>query len=217
MENELKNHAINIANEFETENVNFVPFEQLPEGWHPVKVTVAVITDDIHTGLRNPKPKPVDQRPEWEDPTPQIGVYFQTETNHGCSRRFTLLGYKNFDKLLKDDSAAAKECEPKGDARYAVDVKDKVRLVDADNTRLARLIIKRMCTAAAVPEGVKGGDIPGHLVGKELMIQVGSHTYREKKYYDVVNFAPIGTPAEDLLRIPTPTGVVTEIPATDPV
>jgi hypothetical protein len=215
MAEEKVTFAQRIADELMTENVNFVPFEQLTEGWHDVKVSLAIVTDDVHAGLRNPKPKDEAQRPGWMDPTPQIGVYFQTDTNHGCARRFSLLGYKNFDALLKADPAEAKACEPMGDSRYAVDKNDKVRLIDPENTRLARLIVKRMCTAAALKEGIKGSEIPQNLIGKTLKIQVGSHMYNGKKYYDVVNFAPVDTPAEDLNRIPTPTGVMTALPATD--
>lgn len=207
--------AERIAAELTTENVNFVPFEQLIEGWHPVKVSLVVITDDLHVGLRNPQPKAEDKRPIWTDPTPQIGVYFQNELNHGCARRFSIFGYKKYDDLLKADPAEAATCTKEGVQGYAVDKKDKVRLIDEENTRQSRMILKRMCTAAGVPEGVNGLDLPSALHGKELMIQVTSHEFEGKKYYDVQNFAPIGTPASDLARIPTPSGVITALPATE--
>jgi hypothetical protein len=215
MNEESRNYAAVIADEFTTENVNFVPFKQLPVGWHAVIISMAIITDDIHTGLRNPKPKADDKRPVWNDATPQLAVYFQTKDNQGCSRRFALLGYQKFDDLLKRDPEEAKLCTPEGDARYAVDIKDHVRMIDPENTRLARLIVKRLCTVANVPEGIKGSEIPAHLLNKELQIQVGSRIFNGKEYFDVVNFAPVGTPAEELARIPVPQNVMTELPATD--
>lgn len=217
MDTKVKNQA-EVAfgqGEFQTQNVSLIPFEQLEPGWHKVKVRRAIFTDDTKTGLVNPTPKPMDKRAPWDDPTYQLAVYFANDENKGATRRFTRYGYATMEDLLKEDPKTAKECVAMGDQRYAVDKKDKVRIVSKEKTRRAELIVNRLMTASGVPEGTTGKAILDELIGKELQIEVTCHVYNGKTYFDVTNFAKADTPAEELKRIPKPQGVLDYIPATE--
>ena len=215
METNVKNYAETAFADFTKEDVSLIPFENLAPGWHKVKVSMAIFTNDFMTGLREPKMKAADKLPTgWTDPTYQLALYFEGDQHRGATRRFTRYGYWKFDELLKADPKSASECEAKGDQGYAVDKKDKVRLVSPEATRKAGLILNRCLTAAGIPAGTPGNLLLESIKGKELLVEVAGHTYGGKTYLDVINFADMNTPSDELKRIPRPEGVMTEIPAT---
>jgi len=200
--------------DFSSKKVNTLPFEHLAIGWHRVIAKTAQFTNDFMSGLRNPTMKTADKLPAWKDPTYQLAIYFEGENHKGATRRFTKYGYEKYDELLKTDPELAAECIPLGEARYAVDKVDMVRMVSEDLTNKAEAILNRCLTAMGVPEGTGGNDLIPAIHGKELMIQIGQRTHKGKDYLDVINFASVETPEAELSRIPHPENVVTELPAT---
>ena len=203
-----KNNELTFAEQafagFESQEVNFLPFEQLPEGWHPVTIKMAIITTDFMKGLRNPTPKPVEERPVWKDATVQIAVYFEAENHTGATRRFSRFGYWKYDDFIAAHPDRANQVTKEGDQGYAV-LKDKgVRIQSEDATNAAGMILNRMLTAAGIPAGTKGSDLCKALEGKKLKIQVTKHVYNKEEYFDVANFVSIETPDSELERVPQP-------------
>lgn len=201
-----------------TKKVSLLPFEQLACGWHKVVVMMVIFTSDFYKGLRNPVRKAENELPPWEDETNQLAVYFEGENRKGATRRFTRWGYWKYDELLKVNPDEAATCEKMGDQGYAVDKVDHVRLIDnTENgaTQKALAILSRFTKAAGIPEDTPLDQLDTVLLKKELMIEVGARTYKGKTYLDVVNFANVDMPAEELKRIPKPEGVMDHIPATD--
>ena len=201
--------------DFESQEVSFLPFEPFPEDWHDVEVKMAIVTTDFMTGLREPKPKPADQRPVWRDATIQLLAYFEAENHTGATRRFSKYGYEKFDDLLKSNPEKAAQCTREGVQGYAVTKDKKTRIINAEATQAAGLILNRMLTAAGVPAGTKGPAICDALIGKKLKIMVTKHIFEGNEFTDVTNFASIDTPMEALARIPAPgKKEVVEVPAT---
>ena len=180
----------------QTSKVNTLPFEQLVPGWHAVEVKMAIETNDFMSGLRNPVMKPVDKLPAWKDPTYQLAFYFEGENHKGATRRFSRYGYWKFDDLVKEDAELAKEFQPMGEQRYAVDKKDMVRLTNDLLTDKCMLILNRCTTAAGIPEGTPGDQLCEQMIGRKLQIEIGAREYKGTVYMDVINFASIDTPAE---------------------
>ena len=200
---------------FESQEVSVLPFEQLEEGWHPVTVKMAILTTDFMTGLRNPTPKPLDKRPPWKDVTVQLAIYFEGDNHRGATRRFTRFGYFKYDELLKANAEMAAKCTKEGDQGYAITMDKHTRVMSEKATNSAGMILNRMLTAAQVPAGTKGNVLCNALIGKTLKIQVTSHNYNGKEYFDVENFVTIDTPDSELDRVPTSKkNEVAEVPAT---
>lgn len=200
---------------FESQEVNFLPFQKFELGWHDATVKMAILTSDIYTGLRTPTLKKADKMPVWKDATPQLAVYFEGENHVGETRRFPARGYKKFDVLLAQNPEKAAQCTKEGAQGYAVTKDTRVRIIDQEATEASQMIINRMLTAAGVPAGITGGEkICEALVGKKLKIQITAHQFQGKDYTDVQNFVSIDTPVAELSRVPVPKNVVTVIPET---
>ena len=216
---ETKNADYNVTAfaDFATENVNTLPFENLQPGWHKAKIKLAIFTNDFMSGIFKPVMKSQDKLPTgWSDPTYQLAIYFEGDNHKGASRRFTRYGYWKMDDLLKADPELAAECETAGEQGYAVDKTEKVRMISEENTRKASLILNRFLTAAGIPAGTPGTELLENLKDRELRIEIGARLYKEKLYTDVINFASLDTPEEELKRIPKPEGVLDMMPATQP-
>ena len=195
--------------------VNTLPFEQLQPGWHPVEVKMAIETNDFMSGLRNPVMKPTDKLPAWKDPTYQLAFYFEGENHKGATRRFSRYGYCKFDDMVKNSPETAKEFQPMGEQRYAVDKVDLVRCIDDELTDKCMLILNRCTTAAGIPDGTRGDQLCEAMIGRKLQIEIGAREYNGKVYMDVINFASINTPTAELARIPKPENILNELPATE--
>ena len=206
--------SVSAFDDFASENVSLIPFEQLVPGWHPVKVQMVVFTTDHFKGLRNPIEKKPEEMPAWKDATAQLAIYFEGANRKGATRRFSRHGYFTYDEILKASPNLAAECIRAGEQGYAVDKTSMVRLISDDKTAKTELILKRFLTAAGVPEGTKGSQLGEVLQGKELQVEIGAKVYNGKTYLEVVNFANASTPAAELTRIPKPSGVMDHIPAT---
>jgi hypothetical protein len=197
-----------------TKTVNTLPFEQLQPGWHPVVVKMAIETNDFMSGLRNPVMKPTDQLPPWKDPTYQLAFYFEGENHKGATRRFSRYGYCKFDEMVKTSPETAKEFQPMGEQRYAIDKVDLVRCIDDELTNKCMLILDRCTTAAGIPEDTPKDKLCELMIGRKLQIEIGRREYNGKIYMDVINFASLDTPAVELARIPKPENILSELPAT---
>ena len=187
---------------FESQEVSVLPFEQLTEGWHDVTVKMCIITTDFMTGLRNPIPKALEDRPAWKDATIQLAVYFEGENHKGATRRFSRFGYWKYDDLLLANPEWAQKCTKEGDQGYAVLIDKRTRIQSEEANNSAGLILNRFLTAAGVPAGTKGPEICEAVIGMRLKIQVTKHLYNKTEYYDVQNFVTINTPDAELGRIP---------------
>jgi hypothetical protein len=217
METKQNDYSATAFADFTKEDVSLLPFENLIPGWHKVKVSMAIFTNDFMTGLRNPVMKSADKLPTgWTDPTYQLAVYFEGENHKGATRRFTRYGYWKFDELAKADPKLAAECTSEGEQGYAVDKTDKVRMISDEATRKAGLILNRFLTAAGVPAGTPGDKLLETIKGVEMLVEIGARVYKGEIYTDIVNFADANTPAEELKRIPKPEGVMDHLPATQP-
>jgi hypothetical protein len=200
------NNEMNFAEQafasFESQEVSVLPFEQLAPGWHDVEVKMCIITTDFMKGLRNPTPKPLNERPVWKDATVQLAVYFEGENHKGATRRFSRFGYFKMDELLKANAEMAAKCTKEGDQGYAVLIDKKVRVQSEEATNSAGLILNRFLTAAGIPAGTPGTEICKAVLGKKLKVQVTEHIYNKEKYFDVANFVTIDTPEAELNRVP---------------
>ena len=192
--------------DFESEKVSTLPFQQLPTGWHVVVVQMCIFTNDFMTGLRDPQMKAAENLPVWKDPTIQLAVYFEGEHHNGATRRFSRYGYWTYDDMLVANAEEAAKCEKQGEQGYAVYKEDGIRAISPDKTQKASLILNRFLSAAGIPEGTKGSDLPALLIGKELKVLVAKKIYNEKEMFEITSFADATAPDAELSRVPVPRG-----------
>jgi hypothetical protein len=155
----------------------------LKEGTYDLKITDVIITDDRHSGIKNPILK--EKLPEWADATPQMGVVFYSPEGVTV-RRFNGHGFVRFADLPENKR---KDYDEIGSEGYAVHRTKKVRMVSKANTDACENILNQFFDACGLPEGSGYED----LVGVTVQGTIKAKEYSGNTYYDLTSFKAVGS------------------------